>query len=581
MAKHAIKAPSALRLTWDRLGSRRLWSIQLFWFAAIIYGLLTFLMDFLRTSNPSWLWLVTYSVSLRAVVFMAAFARYFILPKLPDRVLGFCNLGIAFVIAGLKNVVVALLAVAMGLESNVDFAYRFLGGTVIGLLLLTSFAAVTGARGAHAVALRKLASIQNDLLGSKENLELLLQEELERLQERSRETVLPKIRQISELLGDDSNTAAVIAELGETVRNRVRPLMEEIASTAKAGFTDIGENSALRMKVSSPRVFVLRESLRPIAFSAYALPAVAAMAYYFQGIEGALAGAVASIVFALVFWAARFLLPKHPTGRVLNFVLLALMAIFTPIPGLYVLGSMLPFDKQQSVLVPLVAWVFYILVIVVLSPLMILDNERAKLESKIVEENIALEKEITIFEQRLWVFKKRWLFMLHGTVQSALTAALTRLQTFSESDPYQAALVRADLERAEKALQSLPSGEIDFAQSSAELKEAWAGVCAVTIEVDLRASRALVVNQGSAYCVNEILKEAIGNAVRHGSANAVLVKITREKDDFIDVEIQNDGSAPKKGWKKGIGSRMLDDITLNWSLTRSGRLTTLTARLPL
>ncbi len=128
---------------------------------------------------------------------------------------------------------------------------------------------------------------------------------------------------------------------------------------------------------------------------------------------------------------------------------------------------------------------------------------------------------------------------------------------------------------------STPTTSIDFEKSMQELKESWVGVCSIALEVDLRASRALATNQGTAYCVNEILKEAVGNAVRHGGATGVLAKISREKDDFIDIEIQNDGTAPRKGWKKGIGSRMLDDITLNWSLTRSGRLTTLTARLPL
>jgi nitrate/nitrite-specific signal transduction histidine kinase len=142
-------------------------------------------------------------------------------------------------------------------------------------------------------------------------------------------------------------------------------------------------------------------------------------------------------------------------------------------------------------------------------------------------------------------------------------------------------LVQGDLERAEKALQTLPSNEIDFESAMGELQDSWAGVCAITVNVDMRASRAMTNNQGSAYCVNEILKEAIGNAVRHGTATAALVSITREKDDFIDIEVQNDGGAPPKRRKGGIGSRMLDDITVSWSLARSGRLTTLKARLPL
>lgn len=581
MAKHDTKTPNGFALTWERLGSRQLWSWKFFWFASFIFGALTFLMDYVRTANPSWLWSVTYVVSLGVTLGLAAVYKTALLPKLPDRRLALFNYSAAMLIVAVKNSVVALLAVYLELETNVGLIYRFIGGMILGATLISSFAALTGARGAHASTLRRLTKIQNELLGSRENLQLILNEEFERLQQKSRDAVIPKLRQISELLGDDTKTGEVIGELSSTVKNKVRPLMNDIASTAKGSFTILGGDSETKLRVASRKYFVARDVLRPVMYMAYTLPSVAVTLLFFQGPLGLLLGILATLMFGAMVFLLRFALPKRETHRVVSYTLLTLVAVVAPIPSLFLLGGELPFDKYESVVVPAIAWAFFIMTGTVLNPLTVLDFERAKLEAMIKQENVLLEKEITIFEQRLWVFKRRWLFMLHGTVQSALTAALTRLQTFSESDPYQVSLVMADLERAEKALSSLPAEKIDFEKATAELKEAWAGVCAIGLEIDLRASRALTSNQGTAYCVNEILKEAIGNAVRHGGANGVVAKITRDRDDFIDLEIQNDGTAPRKGWKKGIGSRMLDDITTSWSLERSGRLTTLTARLPL
>ena len=581
MPKHNTETPNGFAITWERLGSRDLWSWKFFWFAAIIFGALTFLMDYLRTANPSWLWSITYFVSLGVTLALAVVFKSALLPRIPDRRLAWLNYAAATLIVAVKNVLVAVLAVYLELETNVGLLYRFIGGMILGAVLISSFAALTGARGAHASTLRRLTKIQNELLGSRENLQLILNDEFERLQQKSRDAVIPKLRQISELLGDDTKTAEVISELGSTVKNKVRPLMNDIAKSASGSFTILGGDSATRLRVASPKYFVARDVLRPVMYMAYTLPSVAVMLLFFQGPLGLLFGILGTLMFGAMVSLLRFALPKRETHRVVSYALLTLVAVAAPVPTLFLIGGELPFDKYDSVFVPAIAWAFFVMTLIVLNPLTVLDFERAKLEAMIEQENVLLEKEITIFEQKLWVFKRRWLFMLHGTVQSALTAALTRLQTFSESDPYQVSLVMADLERAEKALSSLPAEEIDFEKATAELKEAWAGVCAIGLEIDLRASRALATNQGSAYCVNEILKEAIGNAVRHGGANGVVAKITRDREDFIDLEIQNDGSAPRKGWKKGIGSRMLDDITTSWSLDRSGRLTTLTARLPL
>ena len=564
MAKPKTNTLGGLRTTWARLSSRTVWSIGLVWFSAIVFAVATLLMDALRTQKVTWLWLAPYFSSILLLIALVFMAKKLILDKIASRWNGLANILTAAMAGGLKNLFVALVATAVGLESEVDLLFRFIGGVVMGVAILAIYSTITGSRAAHREAMNKLNAVRNDLLGSKENLALLLDEELESLQARSRETVLPKIAQISELLKGATETGELVSAIRDMVAMQVRPLMAEISTSSNSGLVLTSEPSAEKGSTTRPKTFVARDLIKPFSYFAYAFPAIGIVTFYFEGLNGLVIGGISTISFVAMMWLAKLVLPKRATSRLAGYSMLTIASIVTPILGLFVMGGELPLTSHESVLVPLVCWAIYIAVVAVLSPTILLDAENERYEELIEAENIALAREIAVFEQKLWVFKRRWLFMLHGTVQSALTAALTRLQTFADSDPYQIGLVQADLERAEAALRSSPSNNINFEKAVTELKESWAGVCSIRLDVDLRASRALVTNQGSAYCVNEILKEAIGNAVRHGGATGVAAKITRVKDDFIDLEIQNDGTAPRKGWKKGIGSRMLDDITTSW-----------------
>jgi two-component sensor histidine kinase len=88
-----------------------------------------------------------------------------------------------------------------------------------------------------------------------------------------------------------------------------------------------------------------------------------------------------------------------------------------------------------------------------------------------------------------------------------------------------------------------------------------------------------------AMCLNEILKEAVSNAVRHGDAERAWVEVSRtgEKTEaIVEIQVTNDGRIPVTGERRGLGSQLLDELTLEWSLEsvpETGQ-TILAARLP-
>jgi two-component sensor histidine kinase len=208
------------------------------------------------------------------------------------------------------------------------------------------------------------------------------------------------------------------------------------------------------------------------------------------------------------------------------------------------------------------------------------QKRRAEIEARISIDLLEIAKQNSFFAQRVWVFRRRWLLVLHGTVQSALTAAVNRLSNAKEVDEFTVQMVNQDLLRATSAIDSNQSNSLNLEESFKELHDVWSGICSVNVKISERAKRALTRNSDTAFCVNEIAKEAVSNAVRHGSAKSALIEIDRLEDDLLQVEITNDGIPLRSQEKPGIGSEMLDEICLNWALENSGKKVRLTANLP-
>jgi hypothetical protein len=206
-------------------------------------------------------------------------------------------------------------------------------------------------------------------------------------------------------------------------------------------------------------------------------------------------------------------------------------------------------------------------------------ERRNEIETQISSSLLSLAKENSLFAQKVWVFKKRWLLVLHGSVQSALTAALARLQSNEEVTPVVLQLVKQDLNRAELAVNTDLKEVIDLDSGLRELREVWDGICDLKVQVSSRATRAIERSTDSSLCVNEFVKEEVSNAVRHGDATQATVVIDRTADDSLSIEVTNNGRELANEIDFGIGSEMLNEICLGWNLAQEKNQVRLTAEL--
>ena len=144
---------------------------------------------------------------------------------------------------------------------------------------------------------------------------------------------------------------------------------------------------------------------------------------------------------------------------------------------------------------------------------------------------------------------------LHNSVQPALTAAALQLQLAAAlDDPGRA---RAALDRAARAIEDAEqrrgagsTGRTRLAQ----VAEAWSGIASVELElVDCELA------EGEWELVADAVDETIANAVRHGRATCITVRIDAGAQVII-VDITDDGTGDAGDRAPGLGRTWLNTV---------------------
>ena len=114
----------------------------------------------------------------------------------------------------------------------------------------------------------------------------------------------------------------------------------------------------------------------------------------------------------------------------------------------------------------------------------------------------------------------------------------------------------------------------------ADIARAWDGLCAV--DLDLPDDLAARIDQDPplASAIVDICTDACSNAVRHGGATSVAMRAF-PVGDTLDLVVSDDGAPDAGAGLPGLGSAMLDDVSLTWLRRREDGRTVLRATLPL
>lgn len=552
--------PTAVRL-FRQIGSRYALSNQtLLLFAIPAFGS-GLIFDLLRLEGPLAIRVLVTTAGYFATIVPLLIARIF----LPDRPRESRPVAIVvvFLLAGVVRGATLLgLGIINGEYEPGDEIFRLVGAPVFTFAMLSVSAVLASNYRRHREVLDELATERYKLQLRSAGIAAKVELQREELLAKIRSLLDPAIKKVQQSLVGQS----AVESLRATVDEVVRPLSLEVARSSDELELD-ASTSQSRERAQLPKRLILGDFLLPLWGTLIAAVALISVTFLIETPLNALLILVSIFVSMFLTLGVMQLATK-------NISVPAVLAIVL-VPILYAV-SIIPFQ----LLAPLAGWRVSSEQLVVLSIFnLILGSTtffaqlvqllRRGTTERLANVNQQLEILNAALRQELWLNRRRAASVLHGPVQAALYASAMKLSQAGEPSAKLIAEVELDIQAALEKLNNPSNLELEsIASVLGQITDLWSDAAKITIEIAPDLEQQIASQPLAAEALLEIVREFVTNAIKHGSATKVDVKISRIDDHRFAIDVSDNGSGPKPGSGTGFGSKLLSELSLSWSQKR-------------
>lgn len=498
-----------------------------------------------------------------------------------------------FFVAGcIRGLGVGWTAESLALVPDPQWGVRALSGGILGVFWLSVAALIVDGFRRHRSTRVELED--RELQAQQENRAAV--EGLSRLDTRTRVDITEAISRLARDLdlamtvrsADDLRADA--GRLHDLSAQVVRPLSHEAATTRPRDFDDVPP-SKRRGYSTMLRDSVTVDPFRPGWTLALLFPSILMTAVRGYGVLlGALGALWIAGMAALVLTAARHWLGRHL--RSLPLVLRALTVVVVWFVA--AAASALPVAVSSARgLGPVDAWDVFGIPLFAYVPVMCLGLAIAGAIAKAwaMDEDTRLSRIETLqwqtqrLHQQIWAERTRLGRFLHGAVQASLTSTALLIESRLSAGEDPSDIAAAACVRLSDLLDSMADLGADHGSKTSvtdvlgRIGAVWSRLADISVTVDAAAEEACLLDDDAAETVVEIAREGITNAIRHGGADQVTVRVSADRTELCLVVRDNGRWRPSSD--TGLGTALLDSLCTEWSREpRSEGGTVLTCRIP-
>ena len=473
---------------------------------------------------------------------------------------------LAFVAAqSVRGSILGYSTVLLGFTDDPKLAFRILSGGVFISTVLSVIAISIAIFDQHSNLVRDLETKTSELTQLQSTMDTRLQEATRNLREYAQQVVTPRIDQIDQLLvalKSGGNKDIAVHEMQDYVDTELRPFSHQIAHDKSLQALAVNIETSTK-KLELPKSINLSQSMRPyvttvLFFITYAAAAQRTMTF----VEALPFNVITTVLLISYFAFFKKLFGNREIPLAIGLVVGA--SIFASVgPLILLVESYMPIEIPQHISG---ATVFVGLIYGFANlGYTILTSQRTSLIAELTSTIENLESTISLLSQKEWLSRRQVGYVMHGSLQSALNAAVLQLGAAKDPTPELIESVRGDIAGA-LARVGFDSGQsYSFEQAQQEISKIWAGTVETKWQVQPEAMEALRRNPATSECLAEVLREAVSNASKHGKATKVEIAVNIE-DSVLALQAKDNGSSSNTGKTQGLGTELLDDVCSSWSL---------------
>ncbi len=477
----------------------------------------------------------------------------------------------AFMICGVfRGIFVGIVELKLGFNDSFEWAYRIIGGGISALGVLSFAAVFVSVSREREHARFELARERGRLVALHHNGQadiLRKHDEVHRLIAADIEPALRDITIRFEHLGiDDVDELQTLGErISQLVDKILRPLTQilydkPLIPTSVDEWQSEQPRSRLLTSRINAKLLVNPAATTALMFlvgvpSMFARVGVYALAY---------AGIFGATLFFLITFFKRYVISSRLIPLALGIVEVVALQVVALVSVVHVAALFV--DVYKIGAVTLSGYPGMTIVAFLMAVTLAYDQQALQYESEFAVANQLSSLEISRSAKNVWHIQRSAALHLHGRVQAGLTAASLRLVRTTHLTQLEINQIREEIAGLARSLVDIGNIHSSARIALDEITQLWDGVCNISLVEGVDLLDVIDAQEATSHAVAEIFKEAVSNSIRHGNSQNIEIFLTLASPGVLHIEVCNDGGVGDSQ-TRGLGSRMLDEITIDWSLS--------------